>query len=233
MNRPYVICHMTMSIDGKVTGEFLSSVESEKAVEIYYQINRDYKADAFACGRITMEESFTQGWYPDIEKYSASANNYCIMTDCIPDKKDKLYAVAFDRNGSLGWKSNYITDDDPGYGGARIIEVLTEQVDPRYLSYLDEMDIPFIFAGKTDIEIPRALSKLRELFGIEKLLLEGGSIINGAFQRSGVIDELSLVVAPVIAEKEDKPLFWNSVLENYRLVKADNINGVLHLQYKR
>ena len=36
MNRPYVICHMVTSIDGKVTGEFLSSQSCAKACEIYY-----------------------------------------------------------------------------------------------------------------------------------------------------------------------------------------------------
>ena len=30
MYRPYIICHMVMSIDGKVTGDFLSRPESAK-----------------------------------------------------------------------------------------------------------------------------------------------------------------------------------------------------------
>lgn len=55
MNRPYIICHMVTSIDGKVTGDFLSRPECEKATEIYYKINRNYKADGFICGRETMQ----------------------------------------------------------------------------------------------------------------------------------------------------------------------------------
>lgn len=30
MHRPYIICHMTASIDGKVTGAFLSSDEYDE-----------------------------------------------------------------------------------------------------------------------------------------------------------------------------------------------------------
>lgn len=30
MNRPYVICHMTASVDGKVTGDFLSPPPNAK-----------------------------------------------------------------------------------------------------------------------------------------------------------------------------------------------------------
>ena len=55
MNKPYIICHMVTSLDGKVTGDFLSRPECEKATEIYYEINRNYKTDGFICGRNTME----------------------------------------------------------------------------------------------------------------------------------------------------------------------------------
>lgn len=233
MNRPYVICHMVTSLDGKVTGDFLYRPEAEKATEIYYQMNRDYKADAFACGRITMEGSFTQKWYPDLSQYPAFEWDHGFKMDHIPDEKDKLYAVAFDRKGSLGWKSNYIIDEDPGYGGARIIEVLTEQTDPRYLGYLEEMDIPYIFAGETDIDIPFALFKLKEFFGIETLLLEGGSILDGAFQKTDMIDELSLVVCGVVADTDSKPLFAKSETFDYELMKAEEKDGVLVMRYKR
>lgn len=229
MNRPYVICHMVTSIDGKVTGKFLSTPECEKAIDYYYQINRDNKADGFACGRVTMEGSFTGGWYPDLSGLEPS---YSPM-DFLTDDMGGFFAVAFDPRGVLGWKSNTITDDDPGYGGARIIEVLTRQVDLRYLHYLQVMEIPYIFAGDTEIDVEEALFKLKAYFGIEKLLLEGGSIINGAFQRAGVIDELSLVVAPIVADDEDKPLFMGGEIEQYHLEDVRYQGGALWLNYRR
>ena len=234
MNRPYIICHMTTSIDGKVTGNFLSTPECEPATNLYYQVNRDYKAHGFACGRITMEESFTGGWYPDLSQYSPVHHDLDMKMDCIVDDLTGFYAVAFDPHGRLGWKSNRIEDPDgdPGYDGAQIIEVLTEQVDPRYLGYLEEMEIPYIFAGEAKIDIPFALFKLKNIIGIEKLLLEGGSILNGAFQRAGVIDELSLVVAPIVADAQDKPLFMNSAAAGYILKDAKISNGVLWMNYK-
>lgn len=61
---------MVMSIDGKVTGDFLSRPDCEMPTEIYYQINRDYHANAFACGRVTMEESFTHGYQPDLSNFA-------------------------------------------------------------------------------------------------------------------------------------------------------------------
>lgn len=233
MNRPYIICHMTTSLDGKVTGEHLSRVDHSSASEVYYEINRGYNADAYACGRITMEGSFTGGWYPDLSQYPEVKPDPVWM-DFLVDDLTGFYAVAFDPHGKLGWKSNRIIDidEDPGYDKAQIIEILTEQVDPRYLGYLEAMEIPYLFAGETEIDIAFALYKLKNIIGINTLLLEGGSILNGAFQRAGVIDELSLVVDPVIGGN-GKPLCMDSKLEEYRLAALKNYDGIVWMNYRR
>lgn len=223
-----MICHMVTSIDGKVTGDFLFRPECAKATEIYYDINRKLACNGFICGRVTMEGSFTGGWYPDISQYPKKPK-----TDYIPDNLSGFYAVAFDTNGRLGWQSNKIIDPDgdPGYDGAQIIQVLSENVDERYLGYLQEYEIPYIFAGKEGIDVSLALEKLKSKFNIEKLLLEGGSIINGAFERANAIDELSLVIAPVTADDDCKPLFMHGTVNSYRLINAETQNGVVILKY--
>ena len=231
MTRPYIICHMVTSIDGKVTGDFLFQNECAEATDIYYRINRERKADGFICGRVTMEGSFTEGWYPDLSQYKPVNKK----TDFLVNDLSGFYAVAFDTHGKLGWRSNKIIDPDgdPGYDGAQIIEVLSEDVDERYLTYLEAMEIPYIFAGETSIDVEIALFKLKNIIGCEALLLEGGSIINGAFERAGAVDELSLVVAPVIGGKDSKPLFMDSDIANFELIGAENENGNLVLNYKR
>ena len=235
MNRPYIICHMVTSIDGKVTGEFLSKPECAKACEIYYDINRKLKCNGYICGRITMQGSFAGDYYPDLSRYEPVRHGIGHKMDFILDDMTGFYAVAFAPKGKLGWKSNKIIDpdSDPGYDGAQIIEVLTEQVDERYLGYLESLDIPYLFAGEDEIDVDFALFMLKNIIGCETLLLEGGSIINGSFQRVDVIDELSLVVAPIVAGKDDKPLFTDSTISDFELAKSENINGNLVLNYKR
>ena len=231
MTRPYILCHMVTSIDGKVTGDFLSQKECAEATEIYYRINRDRRADGFICGRVTMEGSFTGGWYPDLSRYEPVDKK----GDFTVDELSGFYAIAFDTHGKLGWRSNKIIDPDgdPGYDGAQIIEVLSEEVDARYLGYLKSMEIPYIFAGETAIDVETALFKLKNIIGCDTLLLEGGSIINGAFERAGVVDELSLVVAPTISGKASKSLFMDSDIASFELCRAENENGNLVLNYKR
>jgi len=218
---------MVTSIDGKVTGEFLSCPETEVATEKYYQINRDLESNGFICGRVTMEGSFTGGYYPDLSAYKSIDSR----EDYVAKHDKKFFAVSFDTHGKLGWKKDVIVDEDPGYGGAHIIEVMSEDVDGRYLAYLQKIGVSYIFAGKTSIDVNVALEKLVDLFDIKHLLLEGGSIINGAFQRAGVVDELSLVVVPIIASKNDKPLFMDATIENYKQKSINTENGVVCMRY--
>ncbi len=235
MNRPYVICHMTTSIDGKVTGDFLFHEGSQKAIDIYYEINREYKADGYACGRVTMQGSFCGEYYPDLTKYEPVRHDIGHKMDFMVDDLTGFYAVAFDPHGKLGWKSNRIVDPDGdvGYDNAQIIEVLTEQVDERYLGYLESLEIPYIFAGETEIDVELALFKLKNIIGINKLLLEGGSILDGGFAEADVIDEISIVVSPMVANTEDKPLFMKSKMAEYTLADVKQYDDVVWLNYKK
>ncbi len=230
MKRPYIICHMVVSIDGKVTGDFLSRPEHGNVSEIYYELNRQYKSQGykgFICGRVTMESSFTGGWYPDLSGYMPIDK-----ANFIPENMSGFYAVAFDPKGKLGWKEPFINDYDSGYDKAQVIEVLTERVDGRFLTYLKEKNIPYIIAGKEKIDVKLALETLYQV-GIDKIALEGGSIINGYFLNADCVDELSLVQDAVIASKNDKPLFNDSEIKNFKLKSMEQIDGVPVMKYKR
>jgi len=49
---------------------------------------------------------------------------------------------------------------------------------------------------RPEIDLAGALTTFRRELGIETLLLEGGAGINGSFLAAGLVDELSLVIAP-------------------------------------
>ena len=234
MDRPYIICHMVQSLDGKVTGDFLYTPACEPATDLYYQLNRDLPSQGFACGRVTMEGSFTQGWYPDLTAFSGVT---VPEGDFVADHKACRFAVSFDRRGRLGWKEPVIVDEDPGYGGCHIIQVMCQGVDTAYLAYLRKTGVSYLLAGSDDLDLPLALHTLKTLFGIETLLLEGGSIINGTFQRAGLIDELSLVVAPVTGADQDFPLFYGfnkDEMADYALAEQiDQGEHVMWMRYKR
>ena len=229
MERPYVICHMLSSIDGKVTGEFLYDESVSKSTELYYELNRNYKADAFACGRVTMISSFADNQV-DLSKYDNKDVSY---EDYIANNNFNYYAVSFDRTGKVMWLSDHIEDEDEGYNNAHIIEVLSNKVSRAYLSYLQSIGVSYIFAGQEDISIEAALNKLYKYFGIKKLLLEGGSIINEAFINEDLVDEISLIVAPITAGNNSKSLFNEGNIKKFALLESKQEENSVILRYKR
>ncbi len=50
-----------------------------------------------------------------------------------------------------------------------------------------------------DVELRRALEKLRRTFGIKKLMLEGGGTFNGSMLHAGLVDEIRTVIVPIVA----------------------------------
>ena len=83
------------------------------------------------------------------------------------------------------------------------------------------------------MDLSLALSKLYSLFNIRELLLEGGSVLNGAFAREGLIDELSLITAPVTADPDDLPLFSKSSMHSWELESVSDRNGILISKYSK
>ena len=226
--RPYVTCHMVTSIDGKVTGSFLESDIGLQTAEDYYEINRQLKGDAFACGRVTMESSFTGGFKPDLSAFAGAD----VPAEDFVAQQHPYYAVSFDRHGSVGWKENIIHDADEGYDNCHIIEVLTVDTPTEMLAYYRSIGVSYLFAGEHDIDIHLALCKLYRLFGIKRLMLEGGSIINGAFLKANVVDELSLVAAPMTADTNDNPLFYDCDSHSFTGAYAKVLDsGAVWLRY--
>lgn len=236
MNKPYTILHMLVSVDGKITGDYMNTDIAGTLCEEYYCINREYKADAFACGRITMEGSFTGGSIPDLTPYRGVK----IAHEDYVAKKAEYYAVSIDPHGRLGWYGSEIKDEDPGYDNAHIIEVLTDDISDEYLAFLKDKGISYLFCGKEKIDVNVLNEKLYSLFGIKKLMLEGGGLCDSLFFDADSIDEMSLVVVPLIdGSKTGIDLFTgksadNSIVRSYELKAVEKLSqGGLWINYKK
>lgn len=203
MTRPYLILHMLISPDGKITGKYMEHPATVALCEEYYRIHREYRADAFLCGRVTMEGSFTGGAEPPLEKFKDA---HLSREDFVAGRYD-FYAVSVDPHGRLGWYGAQIADEDPGYDGAHVIEALTEGVDDAYLAFLREKGISYVFCGKDKIDVSLLCRKLSCLFGIRTLLIEGGGLTDSLFLSAELADELSLVMVPVVDGGEGISLF--------------------------
>jgi riboflavin biosynthesis pyrimidine reductase len=59
LERPYIICHMLTSLDGKIIRDYLEEERTQYFIDEYEKIHERYGCKAWMCGRVTMEEHFT------------------------------------------------------------------------------------------------------------------------------------------------------------------------------
>ena len=185
--RPYVICLMMTSVDGKILGEKWGNSSKVKVLrDKFEQAHEELGIKAWIVGRTTMEKDFTDFAKPILKKGHQEVDR----KDFVADHQSDSFAIAIDGGAKLGW-------NEPTMQGDHVITILTESVSDAYLAHLQDIGVSYIFAGSKEINLKTALKKLRSLFGIEKLMLEGGAHINGSFLNEGLIDELHQLLLPL------------------------------------
>ncbi|MEQ3170119.1 dihydrofolate reductase family protein [Dysosmobacter welbionis] len=186
--RAKVICHMMTTIDGKIVIDWDGNADYELVGAEYDRLIHAY-GKAIGCGRATCQTDDIV----DFEKYKGVPVTYTDKPARLND--DTSLSIAFDRFGKLRPQTAQVE-----YAGHKQImqEVLTEQVPPEFLAYLDDKKIPYLFAGKEDFDPELFLEKLIEYYNIDTFVLCGGAQINAEFMRRGLVDEISVVIGPAV-----------------------------------
>ena len=189
MERPYVICHILSSLDGKINGSFMGTEAVGELSAEYGNCRTKMNADAWLYGTTTTKE-FTGFRKPILENVSEVPDG-----DYIADNRADLYYISVDVDGEIGWESGIFRNK--GRASAHVIEILTASTSAAYKDYLRKVGVSYIIAGEKTLDCELAMKKLYDLFHIEKVLICGGGIVNWSFLQTGMIDELSLFLAPV------------------------------------
>ena len=195
--KPYVICHMVCSVDGRIWGSRWRP-KGNVVPGLFERLHDQLGGGSWLCGRVTAQE-FAKGIQP---QYPAT-DRVLPRKNWFARRDAKAWGIFLDAHGKAVWARNDI-------GGDPILVILTEAVPDRHLAGLRQDGVSYIFAGATAIDLAAALETLHRELGIERLLLEGGGGANGALLRAGLIDELSLVVCPVIDGSTGGPIVFNS-----------------------
>jgi 2,5-diamino-6-(ribosylamino)-4(3H)-pyrimidinone 5'-phosphate reductase len=198
--RPHVICHMLPSLDGRIVTR---GWDLKAATREYEKTAATFAADGWIIGRISMEPYSGKARVP-----ARKRGGRITRRDFLADHDATSYAIAIDPSGKLTWRKSDID-------GEHVITVLTESVTDDYLAFLQAKGVSYIFGGRSRVDLARVLRKLRTHFGIRKLLLEGGGKINGSFLAANLIDELSILVAPIADGSIGSPTLFD--VENRRI----------------
>ena len=216
---------MLASIDGRIVSTGWPVTADQRAY--YEQIHDAFGANAWMCGRTTMAMHFAQGMRSEDEV--ANEHTGGPRADFIAPGKHESYAVALDAHGRLVWGSGVIDGD-------HVVAILSERVHDDYLAQLRSAGVSYLMAGKREIDLLRALEKIADRFDVTTLMLEGGGHINGSMMRAGLVDEVSVLVAPVADGRTGTPAVFDEhegVPRSLTLIEAKPLgHDVVWLRYR-
>ena len=165
MKRPYIICHMVASIDGRIDCSMVDKISGNE----YYETLEKLDCPVQLEGRVTMEH-----YNAAKEPFIANDTTPFGMTSVYKAVDSKEYIVAVDTHGRLRWPAAEID-------GVPLVCIVSEQVPQEYLEMLRNERISYICVGSDAIDLQAAMEILCTDFGVERLAVLGGGHINGGF----------------------------------------------------
>jgi 2,5-diamino-6-(ribosylamino)-4(3H)-pyrimidinone 5'-phosphate reductase len=201
----------TISVDGSIK-------DYELDIGLHYEVADRIKADAHLIGSETARtgvESFTENVPPEAP---ADFNKPIVKED-----ETKPFWVLVDSKGKLKGmlhvyrRSCYCKD---------IIVIVTSKTPEDYINYMKERNFNMIVAGDENIDFKVALDKLSMYFGVRTVLTDSGGGLTSVLLSEGLVDEMALLISPVIVGKESTNLF--RFLEdkvNLELIRSERIRN--------
>jgi riboflavin biosynthesis pyrimidine reductase len=186
MKKPYVICHMCTSIDGKILGNRWGKLPGPKQQrDLFETTAASLGIGAWVVGTTTLKEFCAKPFK------LPSAKTKIDREDHVVNPKAKTLAIGLDPKGQTCWKSAEVDGD-------HVVLLLAAKVGDDHLAHLQKAGVSYLICGDHDVDLKVALHKLAAHFGLKKLTLQGGGKANGSFLAAGLVDEISQVIVPVV-----------------------------------
>lgn len=193
--RPYIICHMVASVDGRIDCSMVDKISGDE----YYTTLESLDCPSSVEGKTT-----TEHYHSLPGRYKAVDNTPIGRETHYKAVSADGYQICPDTNGTLLWDA-----DQP----KPLLIMLSENAPAEYLDYLRYRNISYIVAGRERIDLNRAMEILGDEFGVKRLAVVGGGKINGGFLSAGLIDELSLLLAPGIDGRTSQPALFDGIAD--------------------
>ena len=223
MKKPFIVCHMMMSLDGRIDCAMTSKL---KGVNDYYETLENLNLDSTLSGRVTAElEMALPG------KFNASTYTELGKTAFSKLFDADGYEIVVDSKGTLLWDMQTDTEKP-------LLIITSENVSKEYIDYLESNNISWIATGKDKADLVAACEILAENFGVKRMGVVGGPIINTAFLKAGLLDEISILLGVGIDGRGNMPSVFDGLDTDADVTPLELIDvqkfsdGAVWLRYK-
>ncbi len=141
----------------------------------------------------------------------------------------RLWRFVATESGKVDPSLRFFTD-----APERAFAVVSESAEGRLLQ-----GVRALVAGAERLDLAGALRRMRAEFGVHRLVAEGGSELNAALLREGLVDELFLTLAPKVKLGAGTPTLAGGeplpreALLRFALVSERRVGDELFLRYRR
>ena len=189
---PKIILHNSISLDG-------SYMNFEVNMGLHYQIAGNYKPDAHLIGSNTMKVGLDMysGKIPQEE-----------LSDFEKQNKDKNlpYWIIIDTKGCLRGLLHILRRFQLC---KEVIILISEETRTDYIKYLKERKYDYYIGGKDCVDLERAIIFLKSEYNLKTILTDTGRKLGNILLNQGLVNEVSLLVHPVILGEKSENLFRN------------------------
>ena len=188
--RPYVILNAAMTLDGKIATQTGSSnISGPEDLERVHEIRKDCDGIMVGIGTVLADD-------PRLTVHKIDAK-----------PEDNPIRIVVDSKGRTPIDAR-ITNSD----AKTIIAMANEYKDDfkasdKYETF-KKRGVKFFFSGDKRVDLKALMNYLHEE-GIETLMLEGGSTLNFSMIKSGLIDKISICVAPMVVGGANAKTFFD------------------------
>ena len=208
---PKIVIHNSISLDGSLTN-------FEPNTGLHYQIAGNYRPDVHLIGSNTIKagiELYGNG-VPLEEK-----------TDFEKPKRNKNfpYWVVVDTKGKL----RGLLHTCRRFEFCRDVIVLVSEKTPKaYLQYLKQRNYDHHIVGKNHVDLKKAILLLSDKYKAKTILTDTGRILSNILLSKGFVDEISLLVHPIIVGNNSYNMFSDiAKSQSLRLIECE----ILEKQY--
>jgi len=177
---PLVILYNAVSLDGRITG-------FDADMELYYELASKWNVDAVLMGSNTVLDGF------GVKAGQTVPESEDIFQPRVKDPDDERpLLVVPDSKGKIRiWseilKMPYISN---------VLVLCSRSTPQEYLNFLDERYIDYLVVGYQQVDLENALDELNTKFGVRRVRVDSGGILNGILLQQGLADEIHILIHP-------------------------------------
>jgi 2,5-diamino-6-(ribosylamino)-4(3H)-pyrimidinone 5'-phosphate reductase len=187
-----IIMHNQTSIDGAISGFPIDP-------GAYYKIVNDFKPEMYLVGSNTALSGIKM-----FAKSGVLESEKDFEKPVEKEGGNRPYWVIPDSTGKLEGLLHHFRR----YEHCRDVIILASfETSPSYLQYLKERNYTTIIAGEVKVDYPKAFRQLQKSFSFETVLTDSGGVLSSVLFEKGLVDQLSLIVSPILTDKKNPKLF--------------------------